>query len=89
MKLQQYEDADSGLSNLQKLEPYSASCSQNKFFGILLEAYVLYVRAKVDIAFGRFENAAAAAEKSVKIDFSNMEVAMLLNNVKLVTSFPG
>ncbi|KAL8131589.1 inactive TPR repeat-containing thioredoxin TTL3-like [Apium graveolens] len=85
LKLQQYEDADSSLSNLPKLEPYPASCSQNKIFGILLEAYVLYVRAKVDIAFGRFENAAAAAEKSVKIDFSNMEVAMLLNNVNLVT----
>ncbi|KAL1821497.1 inactive TPR repeat-containing thioredoxin TTL3 [Daucus carota subsp. sativus] len=85
LKLHQYEDADSSLSNLSKLEPYPTSCSQNRFFGILLEAYVLFVRAKVDIAFGRFENAAAAAEKAVKIDFNNMEVAMLLNSVKLVT----
>lgn len=55
-----------------------------KFFGILSEAYVLYVRAKVDMAFGRFDNAAAAAEKAVSIDFNNIEVTVLLNNVKLV-----
>lgn len=56
LKLHQYEDADSSLSNLPKLEPYPASCSQKKFVGILLEAYVLCVRAKVDIAFGRLVN---------------------------------
>lgn len=32
----------------------------------------------------RFENAVAAAEKAGLIDFSNIEIAMLLNNVKLV-----
>lgn len=32
----------------------------------------------------RFENAVPAAEKACLIDFSNIEIAMLLNNVKLV-----
>lgn len=32
----------------------------------------------------RFENAVAEAEKACNIDYSNIEVAMLLNNVKLV-----
>ena len=33
----------------------------------------------------RFENAVAASEKTGLIDYSNIEVAVLLNNVKLVT----
>ncbi|KAM7492174.1 hypothetical protein LguiA_035095 [Lonicera macranthoides] len=84
LKLHQLEDADSSLSDLPKLEPYPSSCSQVKFFGMLSEAYVLYVRAQVDMALGRFENAVAEAEKACNIDYSNIEVAMLLNNVKLV-----
>ncbi|XAR49551.1 hypothetical protein NMG60_11032797 [Bertholletia excelsa] len=84
LKLHQLDNADSSLSSTMKLEPYPDSCSQTKFFGMLSEAYVLYVQALVDMAFGRFENAAAAAEKAGTIDYSNIEVAMLLNNVKLV-----
>ncbi|XP_059663237.1 inactive TPR repeat-containing thioredoxin TTL3 [Cornus florida] len=85
LKLQQLEDADSSMSNIPKLDPYPPSCSQTKFFGMHSEAFVLYVRAQVDMAFGRFENAVAAAEKAGLIDYSNIEVAMLLNNVKSVT----
>lgn len=55
LKLQQHADADFSLSNLPRLEPYPASCSQTKIFGILSEAYVLYVQAKVDMAFGRLD----------------------------------
>ncbi|KAG5552024.1 hypothetical protein RHGRI_010192 [Rhododendron griersonianum] len=84
LKLHKLENADSSLSSITKLEPYPTSCSQTKFFGMLSEAYVLYVQAQVDMAFGRFENAVPAAEKACLIDFSNIEIAMLLNNVKLV-----
>ncbi|KAF7145903.1 hypothetical protein RHSIM_Rhsim04G0074200 [Rhododendron simsii] len=84
LKLHKLENADSSLSSITKLQPYPTSCSRTKFFGMLSEAYVLYVRAQVDMAFGRFENAVAAAEKACLIDFSNIEIAMLLNNVKLV-----
>ncbi|KAL7000552.1 hypothetical protein U1Q18_001703 [Sarracenia purpurea var. burkii] len=85
LKLHQLENADSSMSSIIKLEPYPTSCSQTKFFGMLSEAYVLHVQAQVDMAFGRFGNAVAAAEKAGLIDYSNVEVAMLLNNVKLVT----
>lgn len=84
LKLHRLEDADSILTKITKLEPYSPSCSQVKFFGILSVAYVLYVRAQVDMAMGRFENAVAAMEKAGVIDSSNIEVAVFLNNVKLV-----
>ncbi|CAK9133248.1 unnamed protein product [Ilex paraguariensis] len=85
LKLQQLEDADSIMSDIPKIDPYPTSCSQMKFFGMLSEAYVLFVRAQVDMAFGRFENAVSAIEKAGLIDYSNIEAAMLLNNVKLVT----
>lgn len=84
LKLHQLEDADSTLSELPKLEPFPATCSKVKFVGMFIEVYVLYVRAHVDMAFGRFEAAAAFAEKASLIDFGNMEVSMLLKNVKLI-----
>lgn len=83
LKLHQIEDADSCLSSIPKFEHYSPSCS-TKFFGMIAETYVLYVRAQVEMALGRFENAVAAAEKAGLIDYSNVEVGKLLNNVKLV-----
>ncbi|EEF38119.1 Small glutamine-rich tetratricopeptide repeat-containing protein A, putative [Ricinus communis] len=85
LKLHQLEDAESCLSNIPKLEPYTNSCSQSKFFGMLSEAYSFLVRAQIEMALGRFENALTAAEKAAHIDPRNVEVAVLLNNVRLVT----
>ncbi|EXB78105.1 Inactive TPR repeat-containing thioredoxin TTL3 [Morus notabilis] len=84
LKLHQLEDAELCLSNIHKLEDYPSSCLQTKFLGMVVEAYVLFVRAQVDMALGRFENAVAAAEKAGLIDYSNLEVARTLNNVKMV-----
>nr|GEY51285.1 inactive TPR repeat-containing thioredoxin TTL3-like [Tanacetum cinerariifolium] len=53
LKLHRLEDADSVLAELPKIEPFPVSCSQVKFFGVNCEAYVLYVRAHADMAFGR------------------------------------
>ncbi|XP_065861976.1 TPR repeat-containing thioredoxin TTL1 [Euphorbia lathyris] len=83
-KLHQLEDAESCLSNIPKLEPYTSSCSQTKFFGMLAEAYTFLARAQIEMALGRFENALAAVEKAAQIDPRNVEVAVLLNNVRLV-----
>ncbi|WCJ32253.1 TPR repeat-containing thioredoxin TTL1 [Euphorbia peplus] len=84
LKLHQLEDAESCLSNIPNLEPYTSSCSQTKFFGMLSEAYIFLVRAQIEMALGRFENALAAVEKAAQIDPRNVEVAVLLNNVRLV-----
>ena len=51
LKLYQIEDADSCLSSIPKFEHYFPSCS-TKFFGVIAEAYVLYVRAQVEMALG-------------------------------------
>ncbi|KAH9723008.1 TPR repeat-containing thioredoxin TTL1 [Citrus sinensis] len=84
LKLHQLEDAESSLSNIPKIEPSTVSSSQTRFFGMLSEAYTFFVRAQIEMALGRFENAVTAAEKAGQIDPRNVEVAVLLNNVKLV-----
>ncbi|XP_043689494.1 TPR repeat-containing thioredoxin TTL1-like isoform X2 [Telopea speciosissima] len=84
LKLHQLEDAESGLSNMPKYEPATPSCSQAKFFGLLSESYLYFVRAQVDMAVGRFENAVAAAEKAGEIDPRSVEIGVMLNNVRLV-----
>ncbi|CAK9151691.1 unnamed protein product [Ilex paraguariensis] len=84
LKLHQLHDADLSLSNLPNFEPSTLSCSQAKFFGMLSEAYLFFVRGQIEMALGRFENALMAFEKAVQIDPQNMEVSVLLKNVKLV-----
>lgn len=81
LKLNQIEVADSFLSNAPKFEHLS---SQMRSFGMISEAYVLYVRAQVEMALGRYENAVSVAEKAALIDCNNIEVVTLLNNVKMI-----
>ncbi|TXG55046.1 hypothetical protein EZV62_020302 [Acer yangbiense] len=83
LKLHRIEDADFCLSNMPKFEQNLPS-SQVKLFGMASEAYVLYVQAQVEMALGRFENAVSAAEKAGLIDYNNVDIAMVLNNVKMV-----
>ncbi|KAI3918811.1 hypothetical protein MKX01_042131 [Papaver californicum] len=86
LKLHQLDDADSCLGKIPKFEPSPASFSQTKFFGMLSDAYIFFVRAQVEMALGRFDNAASAAEKAGLIDHRNAEVTVMLNNVRLVAS---
>lgn len=84
LKLHQIDDAESILSAIPKTESHSKSSSQARFFGMLSEAYSFFVRAQIEMALGRFENAVAAAEKAGLIDARNIEVAVLLSNVRMV-----
>ncbi|KAJ8532331.1 hypothetical protein K7X08_012254 [Anisodus acutangulus] len=83
LKLHQVEDAELGLSITRKHETSTAS-SQSKNFGMVSEAYVFFVQAQIDLAFGRFENAVSAVERAGQIDPRNIEVSIFLNNVRLV-----
>ncbi|KAM7252159.1 hypothetical protein ACFE04_024042 [Oxalis oulophora] len=85
LKLHQLEDAEASLSNISRSESSTNTCSQTtRFFGMLSEAYLFFVRAQFDMALGRFDNAVANAEKAGQIDPRNIEVAVLLNNVRMV-----
>lgn len=50
LKLHQLEDADSTISNVPKFELYPPPA---KFFGMVAEAYVLFVQAQIEMALGR------------------------------------
>ncbi|KAI4333580.1 hypothetical protein L6164_018367 [Bauhinia variegata] len=84
LKLHQIDDAESSLLNIPKLEQRTNSSSQARYFGMLSEAYFFFVRAQIEMALGRFENAVTAAEKAGQIDPRNIEVAVLLKNVRMV-----
>ncbi|CAL0333726.1 unnamed protein product [Lupinus luteus] len=84
LKLHQMDDAESSFVRIPTWESRTISMSQAKFFGMLSEAYCYFVRAELDMAFGRFENAVRAAEKASQIDKKSVEVAVLLSNVRMV-----
>ncbi|RWW81417.1 hypothetical protein BHE74_00010180 [Ensete ventricosum] len=84
LRLHQIDEADSALSSSPKFEMLCAPYLNTKFFGMHPEAYVYIVRAQVDVALGRFENAIEVAEKAKCMDSRSIEVAMILNNVKSV-----
>ncbi|KAL2496507.1 TPR repeat-containing thioredoxin TTL1 [Forsythia ovata] len=84
LKLNQLDDAVLALSNIPKFEQSNISQSQLKNFGMLFEAYPFYVRAQIELAKGRSDNALTAIEKAGQIDPLNIEISVMLNNVKLV-----
>ncbi|XP_077251136.1 TPR repeat-containing thioredoxin TTL1-like [Tasmannia lanceolata] len=84
LKLHQLEEADSALSSIPKFEPSPPSWLQTKFFGMICDSYPFFVQAQVEMAFGKFENAVAAADKAGQIDPRNIEVATMLLNVRSV-----
>lgn len=85
LKLHQYEEAESSIKNVPKSDSTIDSCTgQTRFFGMLSEAYLHFVRTQLEMAMGRFDDAVSAAEKAGEIDPQNSEVAGLVKNVKLV-----
>ncbi|KAJ9172800.1 hypothetical protein P3X46_016007 [Hevea brasiliensis] len=71
LKLHQLEDADSTISNIPKGEYYPL---QTKLFGMVAEAYVLYVQAQIELALGsagKYAEASSAYGEGLKYDSSN------------------
>ncbi|KAL2245476.1 TPR repeat-containing thioredoxin TTL1 [Sesamum indicum] len=84
LKLYQLDDAISALSNIPKYASATSSHSQSKIFGMLFEAYPYFVRTQIELAWGRFDSALTAIEKAGVVDPRNVEISILLNNVRLV-----
>ncbi|CAN0921742.1 TPR repeat-containing thioredoxin TTL1 [Linum grandiflorum] len=84
-KLHNLDDAESCLLNGPRMEYYSSSCLKSKIFGMLCEAYSFLIKAQIEMALGRFDSAVTAAERAAQIDPRNIEVAILLKNVRLVS----
>ncbi|XP_076917421.1 TPR repeat-containing thioredoxin TTL1-like, partial [Bidens hawaiensis] len=85
LKLWRLNDADATLLIMPMFRATcSVSYSQPKLFGMAFEAYILFVRAQVDMAFGRFENAVTSIEKLGNIDSQHVEIAVLVQNIRAV-----
>ncbi|KAI3457380.1 hypothetical protein Pfo_014043 [Paulownia fortunei] len=84
LKLHQLDDAFLAVSNIPNPAPSTSLHSQSKIFGMLLEAYLYFVRTQIELARGRFDSALTAIEKAGQIDPCNVEISILLNNVRLV-----
>ncbi|KAF3547895.1 hypothetical protein DY000_02002343 [Brassica cretica] len=81
LRLNQIEESEFCLSCIPRLDHHQ---SQAKLFGMVAEAYVLCIRAQVDVALGRFENGVVKAERASMLDQTNPELVSVLNNVKMV-----
>ncbi|XP_066319571.1 inactive TPR repeat-containing thioredoxin TTL3-like [Miscanthus floridulus] len=80
LRLQRHDDADSLLSSAAA--PRFGVDESTKFFGTFGHAYFLIVRAQVDMAAGRFEDAVATAQTAFQLDPSNREVTVVQRRAK-------
>ncbi|XP_047336888.1 TPR repeat-containing thioredoxin TTL1-like [Impatiens glandulifera] len=85
LKLQHLNYANTWLPCIPDFDYSTDSCSQSKFFGMFAEAYLYFVRAQIEMALGRFENAVTAAEKAAEIDPENGEVSFLATSIRAVS----
>ncbi|CAL4885421.1 unnamed protein product [Urochloa decumbens] len=72
LRLQRHDEADAVLSGAGA--PAFGVDESTKFFGTFGHAYVLIVRAQVDMAAGRFEDAVATAQTAFQLHPSDREV---------------
>ncbi|XP_021912368.1 inactive TPR repeat-containing thioredoxin TTL3 [Carica papaya] len=80
LRLHKHQDADEALCKGPKFDVDSCT----KFFGAVGNANLLVVRAQVDMAAGRFDDALAAVEGATKLDMNNREVKAVLRRAKAV-----
>ncbi|XP_017244478.1 inactive TPR repeat-containing thioredoxin TTL3-like isoform X2 [Daucus carota subsp. sativus] len=69
LKLNRHQEADEVLTK----GPNFSVDESTKFFGPIGQASLLVIRAQVDMAAGRFEDAVAAAQRAARLDVNNNE----------------
>ncbi|VAI49231.1 unnamed protein product [Triticum turgidum subsp. durum] len=82
LKLQRHDEADSALRGA----PRFGADESTKFFGTTAHAYVLMVRALVDMAAGRLEEAVATAQAACELDPGSREAASVHRRAKAVAT---
>ncbi|XP_039116246.1 TPR repeat-containing thioredoxin TTL1-like isoform X2 [Dioscorea cayenensis subsp. rotundata] len=83
LRLHHLKEAESAICSASKYVPFSSNL-QTKFVGMLNDAYIYIVWSHVEMALGRFESAVTMAEKAKHIDPRNVEVTVILSNVRSV-----
>nr|XP_025883686.1 TPR repeat-containing thioredoxin TTL4-like [Solanum lycopersicum] len=83
LKLHQLTDAELWMYKAKMYEA-SARAYKSKNFGMISEAYILFVQAQIENTLGKFDNACAAIERAAQVDLQSSEVIGLLKNMRLV-----
>ncbi|CAN6246058.1 unnamed protein product [Urochloa humidicola] len=84
LRLQRHDEADALLSCAGA--PAFGVDESTKFFGNFGHAYVLIIRAQVDMAAGRFEDAVATAQTAFQLDPSNREVTAVQRRARVAAA---
>nr|XP_024928265.2 TPR repeat-containing thioredoxin TTL4-like [Ziziphus jujuba var. spinosa] len=82
MKLHRHEEADQTLSSGPDFDVDSCT----KFLGPISNANVVAVRAQVDMAAGRFDDALAGAQRATRLDSNNREANMVLRKARAISA---
>ncbi|KAM0902125.1 hypothetical protein ACQ4PT_019506 [Festuca glaucescens] len=82
LKLQRHDEADATLRGAPRFGVDESA----KFFGTTAHAYVLMVRAQVDMAAERLEEAVATAQTACQLDPASREAAAVHRHAKAVAS---
>ncbi|OUZ99308.1 Tetratricopeptide repeat-containing domain [Macleaya cordata] len=82
LKLHKHQEADATLSKAPKFD--IDDCT--KFFGPVSNANLLLIRAQVDMAVGRFEDAVTTAQHAAELDSSNKDVSTMVRRTRGVAS---
>ncbi|GFZ18607.1 tetratricopeptide repeat (TPR)-like superfamily protein [Actinidia rufa] len=80
LKLHRLQDADQVLAKAPKFD--ADDCT--KFLGPIGYASLLVIRAQVDMAAGRLDEAVEAAQRAGRLDSNNKEVSMLVRRTRAV-----
>lgn len=80
LKLQRLQEADDTLKSGPKFD--DDDCT--KFFGPIGFATILVIRAQVDMAAGRFDDAVEAGQLAVKLDSNNKEATTVVRRIQAV-----
>ncbi|KAK9134295.1 hypothetical protein Syun_013625 [Stephania yunnanensis] len=83
LKLHRHQEADAIMSNIG---PNFSVEDCTKFFGPIGNANLLVIRAQVDLAAGRFEDAVALAQRASRLDSNNKEAMKLVRRTEGVSS---
>ncbi|KAJ4893648.1 tetratricopetide-repeat thioredoxin-like 2 [Raphanus sativus] len=84
MKLLRLDEAQTILADSPKIELLPSSFTQIRFFDMISEAYLYFVKSQMELALGRFENAVTFIEKASEMDPRNCEIETLIRNVRMV-----
>ncbi|XP_057971180.1 inactive TPR repeat-containing thioredoxin TTL3-like [Malania oleifera] len=82
LRLRRHEDADAALTKGPNFDVDECT----KFFGPIGNTTLLLVRAQVDMAAGRFDDALAAAQRAARLDSNNKEVNGVVRRARAVAA---